>query len=487
MGPETALGWRHWPERLGLRARVAMAFGLGALLVSLVQAVATDAFASNYLVNQRESTATQQATFNARSVQDVLLTRRPAIPDLLERLDDASGTDSSPVVFHNGRWYDDLLPAGIDGVPERLVEDLLGGAAVRQRVETPTGPVLVVAVPLPRTEGSAYVEVFSLNELDRTLRTLGVTLLGTGTVTMLMGLALGFWASRRALLPLAAVNAAAAAIAGGDLRARLQAGRDPDLRGLAQSFNETARALQSRVERDGRFAANVSHELRSPLTTMVNAIEVMRSRRDQLDPSSRQALDLLAEDVQRFARMVEDLLEISRVDTGHARLDLELVRVADLVARAADRSAGRPVTEVAPGAAQLMSRLDKRRLERVIVNLVENAQGHGRGVRRVVVQPSNEEADHMDQKVRISVEDHGPGVPLDHREQIFERFSRAPRGPGVLDTGGVGLGLSLVAEHVRLHGGLVWIEDVADGGARFVVELPVTSSLELPETMGDRG
>jgi signal transduction histidine kinase len=463
-----------------------MAFGLGALLVSLVQAVATDAFASNYLVNQRETTATQQATFNARSVQDVLLTRRPAIPDLLERLDDASGADSSPLVFHNGRWYDDLYPAGIDRLPDALVEDLLGGAAVRQRVATPSGPVLVVAVPLPRTDGSAYVEVFSLAELDRTLRTLGVTLLGTGTVTMLMGLALGFWASRRALLPLAAVNAAAAAIAAGDLRARLQAGRDPDLRGLAESFNDTARALQSRVERDGRFAANVSHELRSPLTTMVNAIEVMRSRRDQLDPSSRQALDLLAEDVQRFARMVEDLLEISRVDTGHARLDLELVRVADLVARAADRSAGRPVTEVAPGAAQLMSRLDKRRLERVIVNLVENAQGHGGGVRRVVVQPSNE-ADQPDEKVRISVEDSGPGVPLDHREQIFERFARAPRGPGALDTGGVGLGLSLVVEHVRLHGGLVWIEDVAGGGARFVVELPVTRSLGVPEIIGDRG
>lgn len=121
-----------------------------------------------------------------------------------------------------------------------------------------------------------------------------------------------------------------------------------------------------------------------------------------------------------------------------------------------------------------MSRLDKRRLERVIVNLVENAQGHGGGVRRVVVEPSNEDGRSAD-TVRICVEDNGPGVPLDHREQIFERFARAPRGPGVLDTGGVGLGLSLVVEHVRLHGGQVWIEDAAGGGARFVVELPVTA------------
>ncbi len=478
---------RHWPERLGLRARVALAFGLGALLVSLVLAVATFAFASNYLVNQRESSAMRQATFNARSVQDVLLTRRPAIPDMLERIDDSSGADSSPLVFHNGRWYDGLYAAGVETLPEPLLDDLAAGRAVRQRVKTADGPELVVALPLPKTQGSAYVEIFSLAELDSTLRTLGVTLLGTGTLTMLMGLALGLWASRRSLRPLAAVNTAAAAIAAGDLRARLHAGDDPDLRGLAESFNNTARALQARVERDGRFAANVSHELRSPLTTMVNAIEVMRSRRAQLDPSSQQALDLLAEDVQRFARMVEDLLEISRVDTGNARLDLELVRVADLVARAADRSAGRVVTEVAPGGEALMSRLDKRRLERVIVNLVENAQGHGSGVRRVVVEPSSSDGGAHVDRVRICVEDNGPGVPPDQREQIFERFARAPRGPGVSDTGGVGLGLSLVVEHVRLHGGQVTIEDSAGGGARFVVELPVSESLAVPEILGDRG
>jgi two-component system sensor histidine kinase MtrB len=189
--------------------------------------------------------------------------------------------------------------------------------------------------------------------------------------------------------------------------------------------------------------------------------------------------------VQRFARMVEDLLEISRVDTGHARLDLELVRVADLVARAADRSAGRVVTEIGPGAGQLMSRLDKRRLERVIVNLVENAQGHGGGVRRVLVEPSSNGAAAAEM-VRICVEDNGPGVPPDNREHIFERFARAPRGPGVADTGGVGLGLSLVVEHVRLHGGQVSVEDAAGGGARFVVELPVTRFTETPEIVEER-
>jgi signal transduction histidine kinase len=112
--------------------------------------------------------------------------------------------------------------------------------------------------------------------------------------------------------------------------------------------------------------------------------------------------------------------------------------------------------------------LDKRRLERVIVNLVENAQGHGGGVRRVVVEPTAA-------GVRIAVEDNGPGVAPHHREQIFERFARAGV-PGSNDTGGVGLGLSLVVEHVRLHGGRVWIEDAAGGGARFVVDLPVTAS-----------
>ena len=123
--------------------------------------------------------------------------------------------------------------------------------------------------------------------------------------------------------------------------------------------------------------------------------------------------------------------------------------------------------EVTASATDAVVDADKRRLEQVIANLVENANLHGGGVDRVRIEAS-------DGMARIVVEDRGPGVPAEDRERIFERFYRGrytsrPAG------GGVGLGLALVAEHVALHGGRVWVEDraTADGGARFVVELPV--------------
>jgi signal transduction histidine kinase len=111
-------------------------------------------------------------------------------------------------------------------------------------------------------------------------------------------------------------------------------------------------------------------------------------------------------------------------------------------------------------------RADKRRLERVVGNLIANAERHAGGVARVVVERS-------DGLARICVDDRGAGVPADERESIFEPFVRG-RAARRAD-GGAGLGLSLVAEHVRAHQGRVWVEDRAGGGSRFVVELPVQS------------
>ena len=115
---------------------------------------------------------------------------------------------------------------------------------------------------------------------------------------------------------------------------------------------------------------------------------------------------------------------------------------------------------------------DKRRLARVVANLLDNARKYGDGATSVVLQ-------RVDDGVQIAVEDEGPGVPEEERDVIFDRFARGG-GAGRRGSGeGVGLGLALVAEHVRLHGGRVWVEDRADGrpGARFVVELPVLDGM----------
>src|SRR3546814_3237787 len=131
-------------------------------------------------------------------------------------------------------------------------------------------------------EGGAYFEIVSLDSLESTLDTLGVSLVGASLVTTLAGAALGRWASRRALRPLTGVSTAAMALAAGRLDTRLEASEDPDLAPIASSFNEMARTLQDRIERDARFASDVSHELRSPLMTLPASAEVMNNQRDDL-------------------------------------------------------------------------------------------------------------------------------------------------------------------------------------------------------------
>jgi two-component system, OmpR family, sensor histidine kinase MtrB len=244
---------------------------------------------------------------------------------------------------------------------------------------------------------------------------------------------------------------------------------DADLDALADAFNAMTAGLAERIERDARFASAVSHELRSPLTTLATSVSVLRGRREEMPAPARAALDLLDGEVGRFQRLVEDLLEMSRIGAGMAEVSLEDVRPAELVAHAL-RSAGTPhvPVDVDPAAAGLSVHVDKRRMERAIVNLVDNARTHGSGIMRVAIEARND-------RIWVAVEDKGPGVPPDERTRIFEPFVRGRAAGSRGGTEGTGLGLSLVAEHVRLVGGRVWAEDRAGGGSRFVIELPARS------------
>lgn len=451
--------------QLTLRRRVAAAFGLGALLITGVLAVATWNLASGYMLEQRESSASRQAEVNARLVSAELASRGDGLADLLTGL--TTGPQASVLVRRPQGWLTSGRRVDPAVLPRPLLELAERGVPARQRILVDRVPVVAVALPLPADRG-LYVELFPLIELDRTFRYLSSVLLAAVVASAVLGISVGSWASRRALRPLSELTAAAARMARGDLQARLPARDDPELAPLASAFNATADALEARVLRDARFAGDVSHELRSPLTTMANAGAVLRRRRGELSGTADRALELLLAEVDRFQQMVVDLLEISRDEqNGDARGD-EPVDVGELVRTVTELHVGRRLRVEVDGPPPVVLG-DRRRLDRVVENLLDNADKYGGGPVRVAVL-------RRDGRVRLEVDDAGPGVPKEFREQVFERFSRGRsagrRGQGT----GSGLGLALVARHARHHGGEAWVEDRPGGGARFVVELPEMSS-----------
>lgn len=445
---------------LSLRWRVAILLGLGLLLVTSALAATTWNLATDYMLRQREQNATLQAEVNVRLTAEAVRSDPGELEDLLAGL--TTDPDSTILLLR----ADQVITSGRQVHPEQLPNELLGlareGLPARQRLSVGGIPVLAVTVPTTVPD-TVFVELFPLTQLDRVFRFLSTVLIAGTLASAAIGVAIGVWAARRALHPLTVLTAAASRIAAGDLGARLPAQTDRDLAPLAATFNTTAETLERRVRRDARFAGDVSHELRSPLTTMVNAAEILNRRRADLPATAATALDLLTSEVDRFARMVVDLTEISRADQAVDETALEPVDVAELLTDLpADRLS--PGTRLDIESPPPLVTADRVRLDRVLVNLLENAERHAGGATRLAVR---REAG----RVRIEVDDEGPGVPPDLRTRVFERFARGARSGSRGDDVGSGLGLALVAEHVRKQAGRVWVEDRPGGGARFVVEL----------------
>ena len=446
-----------------VRHRVIAAFALGSVAVSAVVAVVTWNLTTGYMLQQREQSVTRQALVNARLVDARLASGSSDLGALL------TGLASSPEAAIFVRQPDGWISGGtatdnidVADMPSGLIDAADRGDIARQRLRVGGAPLVAVAMKLGESKAS-YVEVFPLRDLDRVFQFISITLLAGVLASGLLGGTIGWWASRRVLRPLTELTAAAARIAHGDLSTRLPERDDKDLGPIAAAFNETASDLQERVARDARFASDVSHELRSPVTTMAAAMEVLVRRRGEASPAARHAIDLLDADLRRFRRLVGDLLEISRVDQGAFRLSAERLDLAELARYVLARSSnGKPAAVEASGPVPVLG--DRRRLEQVVSNLVDNAQEHGRGLVRVAVC-------HADGLVRLEVDDAGPGVPAADRERIFERFARVSDRDRRIEDTGSGLGLALVAQHVRLHSGEVWVTDRPGGGARFVVEL----------------
>jgi two-component system, OmpR family, sensor histidine kinase MtrB len=467
---------------VGIGARITAIFALGAFVLSISMGGLAYFTTRHFLLAERESAAQTQTFANAQTLLSKVeygQTAPAGYEALLAQLD--AGSDSNSILIHHGVPYTSSISTSESSIPARLRAEVLAGTVATETYDTGSNgqPQIAVGVRISSIH-SYYFEVFSLSDLGHILDVLSTTLIVAGVVTTLLGAGLGRFASRRSLRPLTDVSRAAVAIAGGQLDTRLPSETsDPDLGGLTTSFNAMVDQIQSRIEREARFNSDVSHELRSPLTTLAASLEVLERDLAELSPRAQRALQLLGEDLRRFQRMVGDLLEISRADAGSMDVFLDEVNVGELVRRTIEagvrtlgEGATAPEVHISPDLEMVHVGVDKRRFERVMTNLLENAENYGGGAVSISVDAS-ENGTPGQRSVQIAVEDAGPGIDASERTKVFERFYRGSasgrRGTGT----GTGLGLALVAEHMRLMHGEAWAESSSTGGARFVIALPV--------------
>jgi signal transduction histidine kinase len=297
-------------------------------------------------------------------------------------------------------------------------------------------------------------EQATLDQVTRTmLAALPFLLLVVAGVTWLV--------TRRALRPVEGIRAEMAAITGsGDLTRRVPVPRSRDEIGrLARTTNQTLAALEQSVERQHRFVADASHELRSPIASLRTQIEVADQHPGLLDTGD------LHHDVVRLQHLAADLLLLARLDAGeqpgHALLDLTAL-VREEVARRAPTDRVTPEMVADEAVPQVLG--SRGQLARVLGNLLDNAQRHTATAITVALARAGED-------VVLTVADDGHGIAPADRPRVFERFVRLDEARS-RDDGGAGLGLAIARDVVRNHGGDLTVTEAPSGGAAFLVTLP---------------
>ncbi len=276
--------------------------------------------------------------------------------------------------------------------------------------------------------------------------------LGLLLTLALLALAIGVGAYpvvRRLTRRLERLQAGVESLGAGELSARVRVEGKDEVARLAESFNRAAKRIEDLVGAHRTLLANASHELRTPLARIRMAVELMKERADAKRKRE------LEQDIAELDALIEEILLVSRLD---ATKGLEAVEEVDLLALAAEECARYEEAQLDGEPAK--ARGDPRLLRRMIRNLLENAQRHG-------APPIEVRVGRGQKGVEIRVADRGPGIPEPERERVFEPFHRLPGA-----SAGAGLGLALVRQIARRHGGDVRVR--SDNGARstLVVELP---------------
>ncbi len=448
---------------MSLRRRLTIALMLAVGLSAGALAAGSYFVVRHNLLSDSVDSSARQTRANLRIAPAYLKESPRALLEAYER----AGGGFETVGIGPGGPFSSSFEEGPRQVPAAL-KQIVGRGDIGYERETVTGtPYLIVGGPSGDTQLYFF---FSEQKIRHELADLrNILLIGVGVLVLLASL-IGWALARRTLRPIAQASGAARSLAEGLLETRLPVEGKDEFGVWAQSFNEMAAALESKISalsaaqaRERRFTADVAHELRTPLTALVGEASLLAEHLDAMPAQSRRPAELLIADVRRLRRLVDDLMEISRLDSGVESVRAESVDVGALVVGAV-RSRGWD-GQVRLDATSVRVTSDPRRLERIVVNLVDNALTHGGSGVTVHVGRDGSGA-------VVEVADRGPGIAPEHLEHLFDRFYKAdPSRAGH----GTGLGLAIAQENARLLGTTIEAWSEPGHGTRFTLKLALVT------------
>ncbi|AVH97664.1 MULTISPECIES: sensor histidine kinase [Streptomyces] len=474
------------PHPFGLRTRLVLAFLLVAAVGCGTTAALTYRAARNAILEQAQNTAVSAF----REQVDALYVSLPVDPDSLRTDLLRIARQGKPRPWRVYAEYGTVRVSSTDRPASTVITpELRARAQARdatphagfQRVVKNGTPYLTIAVPavfLTHVEGTArptglvLYAVMELNEEEAGIEAM-VTAARDGALPALaVALVPALLAARGVLRPVRELRHAAHSMGRGRLDTRIHAKGSDELADLARTFNESAAALEHSVAelrsaeaRARRFASDVSHELRTPLAGMLAVTEVLDEDAGSLDSDTARAVRLISAETGKLAVLVEDLMEISRFDARAAELHTDEVDAADCVRKTLQHRRWTDPAQVVPHLAEgIRARLDPRRFDVVVANLVGNALRHGEAPVTVRLYAEGD-------VLVTEVSDRGPGIDPEVLPHVFDRFYKADRARTRSE--GSGLGLAITLENVRLHGGTVTAANRPGGGAVFTVRTPL--------------
>jgi heavy metal sensor kinase len=384
-----------------------------------------------------------------------------------------------------GHWLEVWSPSGERLLTTGTLEPLDLGSPpdvarpdhLARRLDLPSGPVRVLTEPV-RIGGARFVLRVAVSEMAarRQVQMLWGELVALSLTVLLLGGFGGYVIASRSLDPLVRMAARARRITAAQLHERLPPEQTIELEQLREAFNDTLARLERSFEQLRGFTADASHELRTPLTALRSVGEV-GLRRAKSAKDCREVIGSMLEEVDRLARLADELLTLARAEAGEARLRFERLDLSALAREVVDHlcvlAEEREQTLEAEATRPVVVKGDRLALRQAVVNLADNAIKYS--AKRTCVSIATGS---RDDEVFMEVRDEGPGLAEEHHERVFERFYRVDRSRS-REMGGTGLGLSLVKWTAEVHGGRVELDSAEGRGSTFRLVLPAAGGTRL--------